>query len=268
VDNTVDPGATTVKYNQFDMTGLARVIASYADDLPRAQIKGKEFRQALKSLGVEFGYNLQEIREARFAGLPLEARQAMASMRAMEEKIDAIGSLGSSADGLNGFLALANANTYTVPNGASTHPDWARKTGLEMLADLSGIAVVSVDLTNNVEVPDTIILPIAQYNRAANTPLMSSVGGVTTTVLRHFLDNNPFVKNVESWYRCKGAGANATDRMVAYRKDPEALQLVIPQEYEQLPIEVRGLEFNVACHARIGGVVAYYPLSVTYGDGI
>ena len=40
----VDPGATKITYQQYDQTGIAKIIANYADDLPRADIKGKEFK--------------------------------------------------------------------------------------------------------------------------------------------------------------------------------------------------------------------------------
>src|SRR5271156_5451908 len=36
-------GAQAITYAQFEEVGLARVIESYADDLPRADITGKEY---------------------------------------------------------------------------------------------------------------------------------------------------------------------------------------------------------------------------------
>ena len=56
--------------------------------------------------------------------------------------------------------------------------------------------------------------------------------------------------------------------MIAYRRDPDAFTLEIPQMFEQLPVQERGLEFVVPCHSRIGGVIIYYPLSMAIGEGI
>jgi hypothetical protein len=56
--------------------------------------------------------------------------------------------------------------------------------------------------------------------------------------------------------------------MMIYRKDPDALVLIVPQEFEQFPPEQRGMEFITACHLRTGGVVSFYPLSISYGDTI
>lgn len=265
VDNTIDPGAETVKYNQYNAVGLAKIVSSYADDLPRADVKGLEFRQPIKSLGASYGYNVQEIRAGKFAGLPLEARKANAARLAVEQAIDRIAALGDSVNNLTGFLNQPNAQIVTIPNGASASKLWSSKTGLEINSDLTAMANAVVSNTKGIETADTLVVPIAQYGQIASTPITSTA---TRTILDFFLGSNPWIKNVEYWFRLQGAGAGATDRVVAYRKDPDALMLVIPQEFEQFPPTQDGLEFQIACHARIGGVTLFYPLSMAYGDGI
>jgi hypothetical protein len=56
--------------------------------------------------------------------------------------------------------------------------------------------------------------------------------------------------------------------MVCYRKDPNVLELIVPQEFEQFPPQERNLEVVINCHMRCGGVVCYYPLAISFGDGI
>ena len=58
------------------------------------------------------------------------------------------------------------------------------------------------------------------------------------------------------------------DIMLAYRRDPNALQLEIPQDYEQFPVEQKNLDFTVPVHERIGGVSIYYPLSLNIKENI
>ena len=41
VSRDADAGAETITYQQFDQVGMAKLIASYADDLPRADVKRK-----------------------------------------------------------------------------------------------------------------------------------------------------------------------------------------------------------------------------------
>ncbi len=267
VDNSVNPGAQAVTYRQFTPNGLAKIISSYADDLPRSDVQGKEFTAQIKSIGASYGYSIQEIRGAQMVGLPLDQRKANAARRAVEERIDLIAQKGDANTGLIGFLNQANALVYTIPNGAGLSQLWSSKTPSEILADMSAVPNNIVTTTKEVEQPDTMLLPLAQYGLIATTP-MSPTNASNVTILEFFLRTNPYIKMVEPWYALTGAGAGGFDRMVVYRRDPDALMLVIPQEFEQFPPQQRGLEFLVPCHARCGGVQTPYPLSICYADHI
>jgi hypothetical protein len=266
VDNSVDPGAEVVTYSQYDSVGVAKIIASYADDLPRADVKGKQFTTTLKSIGSSYGYSLQEIRAARMAGKPLEQRKANAARKAIEDKIDSIAAVGDTATGLIGLLNIPNAQTYTVTAGTGGAIIWGTtKLPIEVIRDMNAAVAKVVTTTKEVEKPDTLVLPVSQYAYISSTPLQA---GSDTTILQFFLRNSPYIKNVEAWEKLTGAGSGATDRMLIYKRDPDALVLIMSQEFESLPPEVRGLETVVLCHARTGGVQCFYPLAVLYADGI
>lgn len=267
VDNSVPPGADAVTYRQYTAGGVAKLVASYSDDFPRADIFGKEFTVHPKSLGSSYGYNVQEIRAAQMTGLPLEQRRANAARRAIEEKIDKMGQVGDADTDCLGLLNQPTTTTFTVPNGANNATAWTTKTPSEILSDMNGIANAIVSNTKEVEHPDTLLLPIDQYLLVSILPF-SAQNASNVTVLEMFLKNNPWVSEVEPWYALKGAGAGATDRMVCYKRDPDHLMLVIPQEFEQFPPQVKGMEFVVPCHARCAGIQVPYPLSIAYGDGI
>jgi hypothetical protein len=48
--------------------------------------------------------------------------------------------------------------------------------------------------------------------------------------------------------------------------DPMVCELVVPQDFEQMPPEMHGMKFSVACHLRHGGVKVTYPFGVTHYD--
>lgn len=259
------PGAETIKYEQYDSVGVAKIINSYADDLPRADVKGKEFRSPVKSLGASYGYSVQEIRSARMAKKPLEQRKANAAKKAIQIKENKIAFFGDSASGLQGLINHPNIQEYTVPaDGTGSSKLWSTKTAAQILRDMVGMVTQVVSVTKGVETPDTLLLTIDHYNVVANTQMPN----LNMTILKFFLENNPYIKNVEWLLELKAAGAGATDRMMTYRRDPEKLTLEIPQDFEQFPPQEKGLEFVVACHERIGGIIFPYPLSACFGDGI
>lgn len=265
VDNSVPSGAQTVTYYQYDQVGMAKVISDYADDLPRADVIGKEFTSPIRGIGDSYGYSIQEVRAAQMAGVPLEQRKANAARRAVEEKIDKIAQTGDATHNLLGFLNQPNANVFTIPVGVAGFQAWSTKTPDEIVKDLNAVANFSFEATNGVEIADTILLPLAQYSYIASTRMGD---GSDTTILDFFMEANPFIKTVAPWYPLNTAGAGSTTRMVAYRRDPDAVQLIIPQEFEQLPPQPRNLEVVTPCHARCGGVVTYYPMTITYADAI
>lgn len=260
------PGAETITYEQYDQVGMAKIVSSYADDLPRADIKGKEFTSRVRSLADSYGYNIQEIRAAKMAGKPLEQRKSNAAKRAMMQKEDAIAALGDAGHGLLGLVNHPNISSTTLPadgTGASTL--WANKTPVQILRDLNKVANFIVENTKEVEMPNTLLMPVEKYNYISSTPIGDNAD---KTILKFFLENSSYIKEVIPWNKLKAAGAGGLDRMIAYDKNPEKLTLEIPQDFEQLDVEQRGLEFLVPCHSRCGGVIIYYPLSVAYADGL
>lgn len=264
ISHETNPGAETVKFNSFDMFGSAKVIANYADDLPTAAIKKSEVRVSVKSLGASIQYSVQELRAARFAGLPLDARDAVAARRQIEQLMDALAANGDTNNNLTGLTTIPNAQTLALPNGAAGQTLWSKKTGLEILADMTNAVNQVVTSTLDVEHPDTIILTPAALAICASTPVNSAAAA---SVLEFFLKSNPWVKTVTSWARMTGAGAGGLDLMLVYVRDPDHLFLEIPQEFEMFPAQEMGLKFKIPCHARYAGVLCPYPQSVLYASG-
>lgn len=252
-------------YKMYTMYAVAKWLANYADDLPRAGVKAVEFFRKVRGFATSYGFSLLELRAAAAEKEDLEDIEAMAARRATEEFFDAVARAGDSSLDLLGLLNQTNTTSYTVPNGVSGETEWINKTPEEILADLNGIVNNIVTTTKEVEKPDTLILPTEQYTLIASRRLGD---GSDITILEHFLKVNPYIKNVASWHHLAGAGAGGTDRMVCYKRDPMNIEMVIGQEFETLPPQQKNLAILIPCHARTGGVVVRYPLGMSYGDGI
>jgi len=274
VSNEDDPGAETIRIDAYDSFGVAKIIASYAKDFPRADVKAFEMRAVIKSLGDSYGYNIQEARAAAFANRPLDQRKANSAVRAMAQLLERIALLGDVPNNLTGLFNIPNAQLYAVPNAAAGTPNgglatnWINKTPDEIIKDLNALVKIIRVNSKDVEQADTLCLPIAQH-QLISTTARSTVSD--TTILAFFLGNQPStggIKQVIPVYRLQGAGVNATDRFLAYRRDPDVLQLAIPQEFEQFPPQWEGMEMTVPCHMRTAGVICFRPMAVAYGDGI
>lgn len=263
-DASIPQGTGVFSYKVYDRVGIAKIIAAYSTDLPRVDVKATEQLGRVRVLGASYGYSILEIEKAAQTRVGLEQRKANTARQAIEEQIASIAMNGSADFNLLGLLNQPNVTVYTIPNGASGFADWPRKTADEILADMFGIADAITAATNNVEVPDTLLIPDARFSLINR--MRVDVGG--DTILSFFLKNSRKIRNVDSWLNLSGAGAGGTNRMVAYRRDPDALGLAVPREFEELEPEKRNLEYVVDCIAEVGGVIVWYPLSMAYGDGV
>jgi hypothetical protein len=242
----------------MDATGDFRLIADAADDLPRADVSQVEKSINIRSFGGSFGYTVQELRAAQMANVALEQRRAAALRRAYEEKVEEVALFGEASASLAGFFnnALVDvvaANTWFTTSGA---------TAQDMLDLMNYGATAIVNSTRMKEAPDTLLMSFEDF-RVVSTRRNSDSSDVT--VLEYFLRTNTYIRNVEPIVQLdKVNGLVGTNRMVFYKRDPQKLQLHIPQPLELFPPQQRGLEFIVPAHARIGGVALYYPKSVLY----
>ncbi len=262
-DNSVDPGAKTVTYAQWSDVGMAAILANYATDLPAIDALVEEFTSPIHGIGGSYFWSIQDIRAAALSGSDLPARKGRAARRAIEVAIENIAANGNAKVGLQGLTTNANVAIVSPTTGT-----WAGATGAQMVGDMNKFVTSMVTTNLETFLPDTIILDIASFQLFSTTRI-STTGDTHTTAMQAFLASNPYVKNVKSWNRLALADAGGTGpRAICYKKDPEVLELIIPQEYEEMPPQANGLKFSVPAHARCGGVVIYYPIGLAYMDGL
>lgn len=261
----VNPGAKTITYQQWDWVGMAKIISNYARDIPRVDLRGKEFTGNIRSLADSYGYSIQDVRAARMAGVPLETRKAAAAKQAILMLEDEIALNGDADHKLHGLNSHPNIPDVAIPaDGTGSSALWSTKTDEQIIRDVNLLVSSIVDGTNGVETPDTLVLPLGAFQTAST----KKVGDTGKTVRQWILETSPYIKNIIVWPKLKGAGAGGTDLMFAYQRDPEKLTLEIPQDFEQFPVQEKGLEFEINCHERFAGLIVYYPLSVAKADGI
>lgn len=263
VDSTTSPGAKTVTYDQYDTTGIAKIISNYADDLPTADVTGKQFTSTLKSLGNSYVYSLEDIRAAQFAGKPLEQRKANSAARAHMELMNRLAFFGDTEYGIQGWLSNANIPAAAVVAGVGG-VTWVLKTPDEILKDMNDAVAQIISVSNGAEMPNTIVLPITQYQLIANTARSSTSD---RTILEFFLSNNPGM-SVEWANELKGTFTGATDGFIVYDKNPDKLWQEVPQLFEQFAPQEDNLAFKVPCHSKHGGTIVPYPLAQRFRYGI
>lgn len=266
ISTEANAGATQITWQEYSMVGFAKIIADYAHDFPRVDVYGTERSAPIRGIGDSYGYSIKEIRSSQMAGKRLDQRRAGTARRAIEEKINKIALSGASDSGLNGLINYPGITAGSIAaNGSGSSKLWTTKTPDQIIADVTGLVNSVMVPTAGREVPDTLLLPLPQYNYIAQTRMGTNSD---KTILQYLLETSPTIRNVDWLLELAGAGVGGTDRAMVLARDPDHLTLEIPQMFEQFDPIQKGMEYEIPCHAETAGVIVYYPLSIAYGDGL
>jgi len=265
-------GAQTLTYRSYDRVGKAQVINARAIDLPKSDINGKEFSLGVKSVGTAYDFDVDEVAAAQMAGLPLEARRAMASRRGYEEFVNDAVWYGNVDAGMTGFFQNADITRATVANGASAASEWDNKTPDEILADLNAACGAMFASTKKIHRPTKLLLPVLKWNYIRSTP-RSALSD--TTILEYFIQNSEFITSsdqVKPLNAIEGQGAGGTECFVIMTdKTPEGTETIrirepLPLQY--FPVQLHGLVYEVPGRGRFGGLEVTYPAAISIHSGI
>ncbi len=263
---SIDTGAEQYTVQGSDVAGLPIITKVPANNIPMVSMKIFEQSMGFFSMMLGYQYNFQEARNAIFARRPLSASLAMSCREIMERKLDDIAFLGDATSGVKGLLTLSGTDTYTVPaTGAGGLTTWESKDSDTILLDLNAPIDQVIINTNEVEIPDTMVLPTSR-KRLISTKRVGD--GTSSTVLAYFLANQEFITAVETTYKSESNAAWTGKRGVVYRKDEDRIEMVIPQPFEQRQPTVDGVNITTVCHMRTGGIALKIPKSVIYLDNL
>jgi len=259
-------GVNEIVYQQYRGVGFAKVIADYAKDFPRVDVYGEEKSAKVKGIGDSYGYSIKEIRASQRAGKNLDQRRAMTARRAHDELMNRMALKSDVANGTNGLLDYPGISEVSLQaDGTGTTKTWATKTADQIVRDINDMVDAVMEPTSAREVPDTLLLPIAQYNDIA-TRRIGEAG--EKTLMKYILENSPYIKRIDWLSELKGFGAGGTDRALVGIFDEDHITLEIPQPFEQFEAQQEGMEFTIPCHSECAGTIIYYPLAFAFADGI
>lgn len=266
IDRRAGPGALTIELRQMTQVGAARITADYSNDIPLVNVFSEFTTTNVRSLTAAVEFSLQEIQSATLAGQPLDRDKTEAAREAMLREENEIAWQGSAVHGLAGFFTDTNIPRFTVPTGVGG-VTWALKTGDEMVLDMALTVNAIAEDTRGVEAPDTLLIPRAQYNLAAQARL----AGIDSTALEYFAKTSPYISGMDNIIPIDdiaGLGTAGVDTLIAYEKNPSKLVMNIPLDLQQLPPQDRDMVIRTIYHQRTGGVLIKRPISINIGQGI
>jgi len=257
VNRSIPPAAETVSARIWDAYGEAKVLNPHADDFPSVSVGQREAYAPIKSLGCFFEYSVLDLRRSQLAGTGLDAKLATAARQTIESKIDKLAVNGDERVAIKGLCNHDSIQKHELQKWFDDKGK-ALKQPDKMLEDINLLVSTIAEDTNNILLPDTLLLPVKHFAYLAQTPYSPHS---QVTILNYLLSNNPYIKNIDSWVHLK-------NQCILYPRTPQALEMYLPLEFEMLEPQFVGMNFRIHCHARFGGVQVYTPKACAYGTGL
>ena len=280
-------GINQITYRSYDKRGETAIIAGKATDLPRGDIDGKEYTIDVRTLGNAFGYSRQEIAAAKLTGMPLEQRKADATRRSYEEKVNQLIWFGDAPSKINGLFAgpagypwsTISINSVAAAAAGANSKVWGvDKVPNEVIADLTGAVTAMYADTLKLFRPNKILLSVEKKMYLMNTP-RSDLSD--TSIMDWFLKNNMFITSADQFvdinelagiYDAAGGDFDPTgasgEGFTVLAAGMDNMRLREPFPYVHLPVQYKGLEFEINCYGRFAGLEMVRPAAVHHWHNV
>ena len=281
-------GINSITYRSYDKRGEAAIIAGKATDMPRGDIDGKEYTIQVRTLGIAYGYSRQELAASRLTGMPLEQRKVDATRRAYEELVNQLSWFGDASHDIGGLFggpvsgpwSTVTRNVVAAAAGGTNSTVWGvDKTPDEVIRDLTAACAKLYVDTKKIFRADTILMSVEKKQYLMNTPrsIHSDV-----SIMDWFLSNNMFIKSAEQIkdinelagiYSTNGSDAfdptgGSANGFTVMAAGLDNMRLREPFPYVHLPVQYKGLEFEVNTYGRFAGLELVRPGAVQHFENI
>ena len=261
IDGSLSDGATEYSYNEILHTGLAKIVADNATDIPRAEIQGKNNVHPVKTVACSFEYTTQEVRTAMKNGMfQIPAEKSLAARTAHDYALHNFIRDGVPTHNLAG---ITNAPGIIVL-GATTGT-WSSATAVQIVDDFTTGTNLIMSLSDGIEVPDSAVFPLEQFLRIST---LQNSAASDITVLEYLQKAFPMITTWTWEAGMRTVGSGGTPAALIYKKDPSKARAVQPMTLQALAPEADGLTFKVTLESRFGGVMAPKPRSIERLEGI
>lgn len=272
VDTSGNEWSQAIVFFSSDTVGQAEWFHHYGKDVPYANVDRNAFLQPVEMAAIGYKYTLQEIATAQMLNMNLTTDKAEAARRGYEEFMEDLVLRGSAVKNYSGLIAYPGITAVNAPaDGTASSTYWSAKTPALIARDINLVLTGAYVDSKQVEMADTVLLPITEYARLINT--QNSVAS-DISLLEYIQRSNIYTATTGQPLLIRGvrgletAAAGSTGRMVAYRRDPQVLKVHLPMPHRFMPAaQVPGsLIYKVPGIFRTGGLEIRRPGAVRYLD--
>ena len=268
VDTTASEWASGITYYSQDSFGEAQYLANRATDIPLADIRRSMHEVTVEAATIGYDYSVQELELAMMLRQPLTTDKANAARLAAEKMIDRIVLYGESEHGWDGLLNCSGVHNLDLEDTERwKNATTTNATADKIIADVNDLLTGVWSDSKTVETADTLAMPTTIWSFLANTP-RSATSDIT--ILNFIKENNVYtalsgrplmviaIRGLENVTGVTG------QRIMAYRRDPQALKLHMPMSFRFFAPQLQIFKYIVPGMFRLGGLEVRLPGSMRY----
>ncbi len=257
-------GAQSHTYREVEDFGDAEFLENMApEDFPTAEVKGAETTGKFRSLGTKYSYSIEDLRrESMMQSIKPTERKSKTARRVVESRFDR--AVFGGGGPFSGLAQNANSVDDTTAAGTAGSSDWtaldfadpAKRDADKIVNTFRYVADNAFTVSNGAFEQFDFVLSPAQFTFLGQR---SAVTGSDKTIADYIMASVPRVRSISWTGRLTGISDSTHDRMLVYPRDPEVLEAYVPIAFEQFPPQLRGMVFEIFCHAKYGGLRIYHP---------
>ena len=245
----------------LSVVGEGKWGSDAANDAPDVSVTGQMFGGVVGSVFATARWDHFDVLRAAMGEVNIPTETITAQRKVIETSIDTALSVGVQSLNIPGFLAHPSISSVALPAGS-----WDTLTFDAIVADIIQYVANIRARSGYVEEsrPDTILLPPGILSMlVAKVSPYTGINAIT--ILRNTMKEHG-ITAIEEWSKLTTAGASGVPRGVIYRRNPDALQAIIPTPFYQIAPQLRDWQIRVPGMARCGGVTVIKPKSAAYFD--
>ncbi|MEO4053381.1 DUF2184 domain-containing protein [Solibacillus sp. CAU 1738] len=255
-------GAKTYSYDVLTRSGVAKILAPGATDVPLVDADLTEETVKIYSIAAAFNITVQEVREAQMAGRPIDVTKADTVRRAIAEKENQIAFSGDKTHVIKGLTDAVGIQVYATPNNeAGSSTKWKDKTGKEIVADIRK-AKNMINKLNGHEA-DTLLLTPDSFEELEKT-----FNEFTQQSVLEYIKSQNWFKRIETVNDLAKKGLANSECFVVLDSSPSVVELGIPMDVTRHPQEYAFPNTKVPFEERTTGLIIRYPMAICRVDGI
>ena len=280
INSSIPEGAQTYGVRVRDRVGQAERVTAPSYDAPSATVAETIITNRMHYYGLDAIWSLDELREAMFAGVPLDTESVDAAVRGTMETMEAVGLTGGNITGVRGLLNLpynSGPADDRVTRTAATQT-FESMTSIEIRnlinSELSAVIEVSREtIGRNISSGMTVYLPGTQYDLLTTLYIGDNAD---KTLMRAILEDNP-------WTHFSGTALSivrvlelsneittslASDRMVVALRNTRVAEMGVSINPRVLRILDHGRVVRAQIEAKFSNLFVKRASTIRYTDGI